>query len=183
MENKVYRNGRNIFLCGDIEKDTSGEVIMHLLDMVLTDDKNDTRTKDYVREDINLYIKSDGGVLSDAFAIIDIIENSKTPINTIGMGRVASAASLLLVCGNKKYVYKNTEIVIHNCRGGLRNADVERVSEFMENMEYTQNKIDEYYISKTKITQDKLDEVRKTRADWSVYSDEAIKLGIVDKII
>lgn len=183
MENKVYRNGRTIFLSGDIDEDSSGQIIMHLLNILAEDDAADKDRKDYKRENIKLYIKSSGGVVSDMFAIIDIMESSKTPIDTFAIGNTTSCASLLFICGNKRYTYKNTEIMIHTCRvTGLR-GDIQVVSDYLDTMESKQKRMDAYFTTRTHITQKQLDEVRKNKTDWYVYADEAIKLGIADVII
>jgi ATP-dependent protease ClpP protease subunit len=77
MENNVYKIERTIFLSGLIDTKSSGEIIMHLLSLLNEDDIDERTRKGFIREDINLYIKSDGGNVYDTFAIIDIIESAK----------------------------------------------------------------------------------------------------------
>lgn len=183
MESKVFRTDRTIFLSGNIDAQSSTEVIMHLLELISEDNRLDKVKKEYVREDINLYIKSDGGVVSDMFSLIDLIESSKTPINTFALGMVGSAAVPLFICGKKRYVYKNTQILIHTSRINNLRGDIQYLSEYMDNWEYVQQSMDKYFISKTNITQSKLKEVRRSKVDWSIYAEEAIKLGVADEII
>lgn len=38
-------------------------------------------------------------------------------------------------------------------------------------------------LRKTKISKDKLDQIRKEKRDWYMTSDEAFKLSVVDEII
>lgn len=182
MENKVYRQGRTIFLSGIIDEQTSGEVISHLLALISDDDKQDKEKKEYEREEIKLFIKSNGGIVTDMFGMIDLINSSKTKINTYAIGNIASAAVPLFISGNKRYIYKNTEVMIHTCAGGVR-GKVQDMSEHIKNVEETQKMIDNYFLSKTKIKKERLDEVREKKIDWYIYSDEAIKLGIADEII
>ena len=61
---------------------------------------------------INLHIQSTGGSLLDSLYISDFINNLKTPINTYVDGYVASAASLISVMGDKRYMTKNSMILI-----------------------------------------------------------------------
>lgn len=64
---------------------------------------------------LTLYINSTGGSLCDAFALIDMMRNSKHPIRTIGMGSVMSAAFMIFVAGTRgqRYLSKNTSILCH----------------------------------------------------------------------
>ena len=48
------------------------------------------------RKPIKIFINSDGGSVDTVLHIIDMIHLSKTPIYTIGMGRVYSAMSFLI---------------------------------------------------------------------------------------
>ncbi len=71
-------------------------------------------------KDINLYIHSPGGDLHSALAIYDTMQFVKPDIQTIGIGIVASAASLLLSAGakGKRYALPNTEILLHQVMAG-----------------------------------------------------------------
>mgnify|MGYP000944174588 CR=1 FL=1 len=182
MEDKVYRQGRTVFLSGVITQESAGEVINHLLALIQYDDQEDEKQKEYKREDIKLFIKSNGGNVSDMFGMIDLIENSKTPINTYAIGNIASAAVPLFMSGKKRYIYKNTEVMIHTCSGGVR-GKIQDISEYVSNAEETQKMIDRYILSKSKITKERLDEVREKKLDWYLYANEAVRLGIADKIL
>lgn len=62
-----------------------------------------------------LHINSEGGELSDAFGLIDVMKSSKIPISTIGIGNIMSSAFLILGAGVKgdRWIGKNTSIMIH----------------------------------------------------------------------
>lgn len=182
MEDKVYRQGRTIFLSGVITSESAGEVINHLLSLIQYDDQEDEKQKEFKREDIKLFINSCGGSVTDMFGMIDLIESSKTPINTYAIGNIASAAVPLFTSGKKRYIYKNTEVMIHTCSGGIRGR-VQDMSEYIENVETTQKMIDEYFLAKTKISKERLTEVKEKKLDWYLYAEEAVKLGVADEII
>lgn len=182
MSNKVYRNDRTIFLSGYIDSESSGEVINNLLYLINEDNKQDKEKKDYIRNEINFYIKSNGGVINDMFGMIDLIENSKTPINTYAIGNIANAAVPLFISGKKRYIYKNTEVMIHTLLGCVRDK-IQGMQEYINNAEENQRMVDNYFLSKTKITKERLKEVREKKLDWYLYPEEAIKLGIADEII
>ena len=64
---------------------------------------------------LTLYINSIGGSLNDAFALIDVMRNSKHPIRTIGLGSVMSSAFLIFSAGTKseRFIAKNSSILCH----------------------------------------------------------------------
>lgn len=182
MEDKVYRQGRTIFLSGVITEESSGDVINHLLTLIENDDQEDKKQKEYNREDIKLFIKSRGGNTTDMFGMIDVIESSKTPINTYAIGNIESAAVPLFMSGRKRYIYKNTEVMIHSCSSRAR-GKIQDMAEYISNVEIIQKMVDEYILSKSKISEERLKEIREKKLDWYLYADEAIKLGIADEIV
>jgi ATP-dependent Clp protease protease subunit len=66
-------------------------------------------------KDIHFYIHSPGGELHSALAIYDTMQFIKCDVQTIGIGIVASAASVLLAAGakGKRLALPNTEILLH----------------------------------------------------------------------
>ena len=51
--------------------------------------------------ELTLYINSNGGNLTDSFALIEIMQKSRKPIMTVGIGSVCSAAFLIFAAGSK----------------------------------------------------------------------------------
>jgi len=94
------------FLTGDIDEDNIEDAIKWIVYENMTGQASKTLT---------LYINSDGGVLTDALALIDVMRLSKHPICTIGMGSIVSAAFLIFTSGTKghRYIYPNTSIMCH----------------------------------------------------------------------
>jgi ATP-dependent protease ClpP protease subunit len=64
---------------------------------------------------MKLYINSDGGNLTDAFALMDVMRTSPVPIATVGMGNLMSSAFMIFAAGKKgqRAIGKNTSIMIH----------------------------------------------------------------------
>ena len=64
---------------------------------------------------LTLYINSFGGDLHQAFALIDVMQVSKYPVRTIGIGTIMSAAFLIFASGDKgnRYIAQNTGIMCH----------------------------------------------------------------------
>ncbi len=82
----------------------------------------------FIKPDINLVFKpkpieltinSTGGSVYDAFFAIDAIKNLKIDVHTIASGYCASAATLLSLSGKKRFITKNTNMLIHEIRSGF----------------------------------------------------------------
>ena len=129
---------------------------------------------------INLHIQTGGGSLMDTFYIVDLIDNLKTPVNTYVDGYVASAGSLLSVVGKKRYMTRNSFILIHQLsssgEGTFNNLD-----DNMDNLNKFMDTIRDIYLKHTKISQEKLDEI--LNHDLWLTSNECLKYGLIDEIL
>jgi ATP-dependent Clp protease protease subunit len=103
-------DNRVIYVFDDIDEDMAENVIMSLSYLSLTEGK------------ITIMINSQGGSVSDMFAIYDAMRACNNEIVTVGIGEVCSAAGLLLVAGDKRLASKNCLFMAHQVSGGY-NAD------------------------------------------------------------
>ena len=103
---------RIVMLSGEIEMGMANTTIAQLL---LLESENPNA-------DIMMYIQSPGGEVNAGFAILDTMKYIRAPVSTIGMGTVASMASLLLAGGTKgkRFALPNTRIMIHQPHGGTQ---------------------------------------------------------------
>lgn len=174
---EYYRrlNNREIVWNDDID-DTTIDIALYIKKWNAEDkglDKAD-------RKPIKIFINSDGGSVDTVLHIIDMIRLSKTPIYTIGMGRVYSAGGLLLMAGHKRYVFPHTSCLIHDGSSGA----IGSIGKMLDNLEFTKEleaRMKEYILSSTHITEAVYD--RNYRRDWFLFSDEMIELGIADEIV
>lgn len=132
------------------------------------------------RKPIKIFINSDGGSLDTVMHIIDIILLSKTPVITIGMGRVYSAGGLLLMAGHKRYIFNHTSCLIHDGSSGA----IGNIGKLLDNLKFTEaseQRIKHYITTQTRITAEMYED--NYRRDWFLFSDEMIRLGIADEIV
>jgi ATP-dependent Clp protease protease subunit len=133
-------------------------------------------------KDIYLYINSPGGVVTSALAIYDTMQFVKADVVTIGLGMVASAASLLLAAGTKgkRMALPNTEIMLHQVMGQAEGqaADIEITAKQILKIKAKINSI------LSKHTGQPLEKIEKdTDRDFYLSAEEAKDYGIIDKII
>lgn len=134
------------------------------------------------KKPIKIFINSNGGCLNSIMHFITVLQLSKTPVMTIGLGKCYSSGGLLLMSGNKgmRYIFDTTSILVHD--GGTGSAsDTGKFIDYAEYIKMTEKRTKDYILHNTKITEEEYD--KNYRRDWWILSDDAIRLGIADKII
>jgi len=163
---------RIIFIGSPIDDGVANAIIAQLLFL----------ESDNQKDDIKMYINSPGGSVSAALAIYDTMQYVKPEIQTICIGMAASAAALLLSAGKKgkRMVLPNSEVMIHQVLGGASGqaTDIDIHARHILKTRDRLNKI------LAKHTGQKLQKIEKdTERDYFMSAEEAVKYGIVDKVI
>ena len=162
---------RIIILNGEINDDSSNIVVAQLLYL---DSLNN--------EDISIYINSPGGSITSGMAIYDTMNFVKSDVSTICIGMSASMAAFILACGvkGKRYILPNSEVMIHQPLGGTQGqaTDIKIATDRIIKLKHRINSILDKQTGQSlkKITSD-------TERDYFMNSNEALKYGLVDKII
>jgi len=89
---------RSIMLVGEIDEEKSADLISALL--VLSQQKKPDQER---ADDIKIYVSTYGGSADEMFSIYDVMNYCKQycDIETIGLGKVMSAGTLILASGTK----------------------------------------------------------------------------------
>ncbi len=161
-----------IFVTGPIDMGVANTFIAQMLFLESVDEKRD----------ISIYINSPGGEVYAGRAMFDTIKHVKNPVSTINVGLAASAAALILSAGSKgkRYTLPGAHTMIHQPHGGAEGqaTDIEIQAKQII-------KIREQY---AKLLADNCNQTLKKvledveRDNW-MGTDEAVKYGIVDKIM
>jgi len=129
---------------------------------------------------IKLFITSHGGLVYQVFSAIDTIQGLKVPVHTYCQGIVASAGTLLSLAGKRRFITENSYMLIHEIRSGNW-GKYTYLCESMENSKQLMDHIKEYYVKRTKLTADELDEQLKKDVTWNAKT--CLEKGLVDEII
>jgi len=162
---------RIIMLSGEIDDNVSNIIVSELLYL-------DSISHD----DINIYINSPGGSITSGMAIYDTINYIKSDVSTICIGMAASMAAFLLSSGTKgkRCALPNSEVMIHQPLGGASGqaTEIKIAAQRILKLKDKLNKILSINTGKDikKIEND-------TERDNFMDSNEALKYGIVDKIL
>ena len=133
-------------------------------------------------KDIQFYINSPGGSVTDGMAIYDTMQYIKCDVSTICVGMAASMGAFLLAAGTKgkRLALPNAEIMIHQPSGGTKGqaSDIKIQAEWMLRTREKLNRILAENTGKS-IEQIAID----TERDNFMPAEEAMKYGLIDKVI
>lgn len=131
---------------------------------------------------ITIYINSPGGSITDGLAIYDVMNKIKCPVITVCVGMAASMAAFLLSCGSrgKRYCLPNSTVMIHQPIGGVQGqaAEIKIVATRILNL---YDKLAEIMSKNSFIDKETMKEALDR--DNYLTPEEALKMGLVDKII
>ena len=187
---------RTINLYGDIVEQKASEVVSALLYLegnshtilpIPEEEESKKQEEVVVARSISLIISTHGGVASDMFSILDIMDMIKErtcDIETFGIGKVMSAGVPILAAGTKgrRKVGRNCRIMLHNVLAGTGGTITSMENE-LEEIKWVQERYIECLANYTKLTKSKIKRLLKTQKDVYISAEEAIKMGIADEII
>lgn len=85
---------------------------------------------------IHLHIQSYGGSLLHTFYIMDLIKTLKTPVYTYIDGFAASAATLMSVCGKRRFMTESSVMLVHQLSSGASGKFEEIKNEYSNLVEF-----------------------------------------------
>lgn len=166
---------RTFWLDDEIDAST-----LDLIKMIVRCNKEDKDIPVEDRKPIKIMIDSGGGEVQVMLAIIKAIQMSKTPVYTIVYCFAMSAAAQILAAGHKRYAFPGTCVMVHSGSAGM-SGTMEQVESQKKYIEAVVKRANEEFIACTKIDAKTLK--RKGASDWYLCENDALKWGIIDKII
>lgn len=163
---------RIIFVTGEIEPVMANTIVAQLLFL----------EKENPKADIQMFINSQGGIITAGMAIFDTMNYIKPDVSTIAVGLAASMGSFLLAAGKKgkRFALPNSTIHIHQPLGGAQGqaSDIQIAAQEILKERARLNKM------LSKFTGKPVAQIEKD-ADRDKYftAEEAAKYGLVDKVV
>src|SRR5690606_18051846 len=173
---------RHIVLSTEINEYTAEAVITHINEINQLDLERKLTIIDYKPQPIQMYINSGGGSVSDGFAIISAMELSETPIVTYGMGLVASMALAIFVSGDVRLASRFTRFMYHSISYGIMGHITEH-EDMREEADLMQKMYDALMLEETKLSKERIQEIRKNKENFYFGAVKAKKLGFADEVI
>ncbi|WNR46280.1 ATP-dependent Clp protease proteolytic subunit [Paenibacillus roseipurpureus] len=173
---------RTLYLFDGINKSSVKTIVEQIMKVNQFDEDKDKKEKDFKRVPIDLIINSNGGSVYDGLGLINVIENSKTPVHTYVYGLAASMSLLIAVSGHKRYSGRLSTFMYHSVSTHI-DGHLEHLKNRVDETQRLQNMYDEYLLSKTNLQEDELHRVQEHQRNWYMSPEEAMAYGIIDGIV
>ncbi len=173
----IYINYNHIYFTGDITKKSAFNLCKNI--RMLESELKMEEVEKNIKNEMFLHITTDGGCISSAFSIIDCMESSRIPVNTVIDGSVSSAGTLISIHGKKRFVCRNSYVLIHELRSGCW-GKLAYIDDTYKNCIKIQEHINMFYLTKTKINKKMLKDL--LIKDLQFNADECINMGVADSI-
>ena len=173
-----------IGLVGDITESATQQIAMMLLQfnggMIL-------RPAAEEREpDIEFFISSAGGSMSEMFAIYDLMRLVKEnrDIATFGYGKIASAAVPLLAGGTKgkRHLAKHARVMLHHCSSNIGGSHPSVRANYNE-LKKVEDMMVQILAENSHMSAGEIYNIFSKNTDEYFSAQDALEMGIVDKII
>ena len=131
------------------------------------------------RPEIRVFIRSDGGDIHAGLSAMDCLRSMRrVKVHTIADGVCASAATFILLGGRRRYMTKNSYIMIHQLNMDGTWGKFEDFKDQLANLQQFMDRFREIYTEETDIPGEKLEEILKR--DVYMDAEKCVKWGVVD---
>ena len=165
-------NDRIIFLGEEVNATTASLVVAQLLYLEAQDPD----------KEIQLYINSPGGSVTDGMAIYDTMQYIKCDVSTICVGMAASMGAFLLSSGakGKRLALPNAEIMIHQPSAGTK-GQVTDMAIHLRRLEIIKKRLNHILADNTGQSMETV--TADCERDNFMTAEEAKEYGLIDKVI
>jgi ATP-dependent Clp protease protease subunit len=159
---------KTVYLKGDIGWEITAEKIRQMIDIKST-------------EKLQVIINSPGGFVFEAFEIFDIFEQYKGQIEMVIMPYAASAASYIVMAGDKIRAFKNSVWMAHRIQS-IAIGDADEMQKEANIMQALEDIVIEAYQRKIKVDKPKMKEMMKAEI-WLIGWEQLTEAGLIDDVI
>lgn len=129
---------------------------------------------------ITVHIHSEGGVVTEGYAIHDYLRSLGKPVNVIIEGMCASIATVIALAGDTVKMAENATFFIHN-PWGMIGGDAEQIKKYADELVKMEDDIAEFYAKKTNLTKDQLLGYMKEETYFTAA--QALEFGFITEIL
>ena len=165
-------NDRIIMLSEEVNSTTASLIVAQLLYLEAQDPD----------KDIQFYINSPGGSVTDGMAIYDTMQYIKCDVSTICVGMAASMGAFLLAAGTKgkRMALPNAEIMIHQPSAGTQ-GQITDMAIHLKRLETIKKRMNEILAANTGKPVEVV--AADCERDHFMTAQEALAYGLIDKVI
>ena len=165
-------NDRIVFLGEEVNATTASLVVAQLLYLESQDPD----------KDIQFYINSPGGSVTDGMAIYDTMQYIKCDVSTICVGMAASMGAFLLSAGakGKRLALPNAEIMIHQPSAGTQ-GQITDMAIHLKRLETIKKRMNQILADNTGKSVEQV--TADCERDNFMTAEEAQEYGLIDRVI
>ena len=165
-------NDRIIILSEEVNSTTASLIVAQMLYLEAQDPD----------KDIQFYINSPGGSVTDGMAIYDTMQYIKCDVSTICLGMAASMGAFLLAGGakGKRFALPHSTIMIHQPSGGAQGQATE-IQIVADHIAQTKRTLNELLAANTGQPIEVVE--RDTDRDNYMTAEEAKAYGLIDGVV
>ena len=165
-------NDRVIILSEEVNSTTASLIVAQLLYLEAQDPD----------KDIQFYINSPGGSVTDGMAIYDTMQYIKCDVSTICVGMAASMGAFLLSSGTKgkRLALPNAEIMIHQPSAGTQ-GQITDMAIHLKRLEVIKKRLNAILADNTGRSVEEI--TAACERDNFMTAEEAVAYGLIDKVI
>ena len=165
-------NDRIVMLSEEVNSTTASLVVAQLLYLEAQDPD----------KDIQFYINSPGGSVTDGMAIYDTMQYIKCDVSTICIGMAASMGAFLLSSGakGKRLALPNAEIMIHQPSAGTK-GQITDMAIHLKRLEVVKSRMNRILSENTGKSIETV--TADCERDNFMTAQEAMEYGLIDKVI
>jgi ATP-dependent Clp protease, protease subunit len=165
-------NDRIVFLGEEVNATTASLIVAQLLYLESQDPD----------KDIQFYINSPGGSVTDGMAIYDTMQYIKCDVSTICVGMAASMGAFLLSAGTKgkRLALPNAEIMIHQPSAGTQ-GQVTDMAIHLKRLEIIKKRLNRILADNTGKSIEQV--TADCERDNFMTAEEAKEYGLIDRVI
>ena len=178
---------RRLYLMSEIETfdpttmEGSMSVCSQIVDDILSFNRQDLGVETQYRKPIRLYINSIGGDVTEGFAVVSAIEQSKTPVYTINVGRWCSMAFLIGIAGHKRFSLPNMVFLMHDGTNITWDSGCKAQDKMEFDKKFKEEIVRKHVLKHSKMSKE--DYAAKVRMELYMLPEEALERGFIDEIV
>jgi len=141
-----------------------------------------TRPKD---QPLTMFVNSVGGDCQAGFALIDLMETSRVPIATVGIGTVMSMGVLIVSGGTRglRTITRNCEIMAHQFSTGYSEMKYHDLIATNEAYKHLEARFMKHFLKHSNMTEKQIKDILFSPSDRYLTPNEFKKFGLCDRIV
>lgn len=175
---------REFLLNKNVSADSVEKIVKGILEINRYDEKQELENEDYIRKPIKVIIDSYGGSIYCGLLLINVIENSETPVHGYCYSKAMSMGLAIFTACHRRFASPLATLMYHDA-GTTLGDTVEGIQQGIDQLKRVVKRLDAMIVEYTngKVTQRQLDKIKREKKNWYIFGDDAVELGLVDELL